>query len=66
MEITEDAAAKEVDRVDREQADFFRKNFNKKDASPYEFDMVINREYLADAEAAAEIVAKAYREKFDR
>jgi hypothetical protein len=66
LEITEDTAAKEVDRVDGEQADFFRKNFNKKDASAYEFDMVINRDYLTGAEAAAEIVVKAYHEKFDR
>lgn len=66
LEVTEDMAAKELDRVDREQRDFFRKNFNKKDASPYEFDMVINRDYLGDPDAAAEIVVKAYKEKFEQ
>ncbi|MCF8036161.1 MAG: cytidylate kinase-like family protein [Desulfobacteraceae bacterium] len=66
LEVTEDAAAREIDRVDGEQRDFFRKNFNKKDASPYEFDMVINRDYLQDAKAAAEIVTAAYTEKFGK
>ncbi|MBA2880327.1 hypothetical protein HNR65_000634 [Desulfosalsimonas propionicica] len=65
LEVTEDAAAKELDRVDREQKEFFRKNFNKKDAAAYEFDMVINRDYLESADAAAEVVATAYRQKFD-
>jgi hypothetical protein len=51
--------------VDREQRDFFKKNFNKKEASPYEFDLVINLDNLKDHDAAADIVEKAYKEKFE-
>jgi cytidylate kinase len=65
LEVTEDMAEKELDRVDREQRDFFKKNFNKKEASPYEFDLVINLDNLKDHDAAADIVEKAYKEKFE-
>ena len=37
------AARMKLDEEDKLQNDFFRKNFKKKDASPYEFDLVINR-----------------------
>ncbi len=66
MDVEASIAEKEIDRVDKEQQDFFRKNFGKKDASPYEFDMVINRDYLEDVELAAEIVARAYQGKFQK
>jgi hypothetical protein len=65
LEVTEDMAEKELDRVDREQRDFFKKNFNKKEASPYEFDLVINMDNIKDHNAAADIVEKAYKEKFE-
>jgi hypothetical protein len=35
-----------------------------KDASPYEFDLVINRDFIQDASYAAQIVETAFREKF--
>ncbi|MBW2480932.1 MAG: cytidylate kinase-like family protein, partial [Deltaproteobacteria bacterium] len=31
-----------IKRVDREQREFFKKAYGKNEASPYEFDMVIN------------------------
>jgi hypothetical protein len=36
----------------------------KRDASLYEFDTVINCDYIWDSRGAAEIVEKAFREKF--
>ena len=54
-----------VDRCDKEQKDFFKKAFGKTEASPYEFDMVINCDHIKQPQWAAEIVARAYREKFD-
>lgn len=50
--------------IDKEQDKFFKTVYDKKDASPYEFDLVINRDYITDANSAAEIVATAYEQKF--
>jgi hypothetical protein len=57
-------AEKKLDAEDKRQRDFFRKNLKKKDASPYEFDLVINRDYLTKTEWAADLVERAYRMKF--
>lgn len=64
MDISEGAAGKELEKQDKLQREFFRKSFHKKDASPYEFDLVINRDYFPESEWAAEMVEKAYRLKF--
>ncbi len=50
--------------IDAEQRNFFKTVYDKKDASPYEFDLVINRDFITDAGAAAEIVAAACKQKF--
>lgn len=52
--------------IDKEQEKFFKTVYDKKDASPYEFDLVINRDYITDANAAAKIVATAYEQKFKK
>jgi len=62
--VTEDLAARELQRLDKQQHEFFRKNFNKDAASPQEFDMVVNRDHFDSAEGAAAVVAGAYHEKF--
>lgn len=64
MKITPTEAEKELKRIDKEQRDFFVKTYGKKDASPYEFDLVINRDFIKDASGAAQIIATAFREKF--
>ena len=64
LDISETDAKKMLDREDKQQRDFFKKNFGKSDASPYEFDMVINCDYCPNPSSAAEIVAKAYQLKF--
>ena len=63
--ISGTAAEKKLVEEDKRQADFFKKNLKKKDASPYEFDLVINRDYITEAGCAAELVAQAYKLKFE-
>lgn len=62
---TRDAAmvVKEEDKLQRE---FFNKNFGKKDASPYEFDIVINCDNISKEQDIAELVLRAYELKFGK
>lgn len=53
-----------LDAIDREQREFFKKVYGKKEASPYEFDLVINTDDLSRPSWAAEVVLTAFREKF--
>ena len=64
LDLGEKEATKLLAKFDKEQRDFFKKAFGKKQASPYEFDMVINCDYITDPHGAAEIVARAYEERF--
>jgi cytidylate kinase len=64
LDIEEIEAKKLLGQIDKEQRGFFKKAFGKKDASPYEFDLIINCDYLTEPQGAAEIVAQAFREKF--
>ena len=51
-------------QIDQEQRAFFKKAFGKKDASPSEFDLVINTDFIADPDGAAEVIKCAFKEKF--
>jgi len=62
--INEHEANRKIDQIDKEQRDFFKKVFKKKDITPYEFDLVINFDYLTNPQHAAEIVATAFSKKF--
>jgi hypothetical protein len=53
-----------LNKMDKEQRDFFKKVYNRKDASAYEFDMVINFDYISQPQWAADIVTQAFRKKF--
>ena len=64
LDVEEDEAEKLLHHIDREQRAFFKKSFGKKDASPYEFDLVINSDFITEPRAAAELVAQAFKEKF--
>lgn len=55
---------KKLDGLDKDQSAFFKKVYGKKDASPYEFDMILNLDYFEEPESAARIVAEAFKEKF--
>lgn len=46
------------------QREFFRKVFKRNDASPYEFDLVINMDFIDESKWAADIVETAFRVKF--
>ena len=54
----------EWEKNDKNQQRFFKKAFGRKEASPYAFDLVINFDFIKGPAAAAEVVAKAYKEKF--
>lgn len=62
--IGQEQAEARLKQIDKEQRDFFKTVYQKKDANPYEFDLIINRDFISDAAAAAEIVACAYARKF--
>ena len=64
MNISEEEAAKEIRDLDQQQAAFFKGVYNKKDASPYEFDLVIHSDYIKEPRSAAEIILSALRGKF--
>ena len=65
LQVEEDIAAKEIEEVDKRQRDFFIKVFNKKDASPYEFDIVINCGHITQPHWVAKIILQAFKEKFE-
>ena len=64
VNISEKEVKNVIDRVDGEQRAFFRSVYGKKQASPYEFDLVINRDHMDDPERAARLIALAFKEKF--
>jgi len=64
LRVGEAEAAATLAKIDREQRAFFKKAYGKKDASPYEFDMVINCDHIDSPSLASELVARAFRKKF--
>jgi len=64
LKITKKEADGKLDNIDKEQRSFFKKVYAKKDASPYEFDMVINFDYISKPQWASDIVEKAFYTKF--
>lgn len=66
LKVTKADADKKLNEIDKEQKDFFKKVYGKKDATPYEFDLVINFDYLGNPHWAADIVETAFRAKFGK
>ena len=64
MDISEEAADKKLQDLDKEQADFNKKLTGKKKPDPEEFDLLINCDHISNPEWAADIVAAAFRCKF--
>ena len=64
FKVKEEEVEKKLDDIDREQSDFFKRVYGLREASPYEFDMIINCDYIKEPAWAAEIVARAFHEKF--
>ncbi|MBU1171904.1 MAG: cytidylate kinase-like family protein [Proteobacteria bacterium] len=65
MEVSEAEAEKRMAIIDKEQREFFKTMYNKKDAVPYEFDLVINMDYIPEPKKVANIIACAFDEKFE-
>jgi hypothetical protein len=66
MDISIEAADQKIDDFDREQGTYFKKLTGKRERPVDEFDLVINRDHIADPEWAAGIVETAFRCKFRR
>ncbi len=64
LKVEEEEVGSKLDQIDKEQRTFFKKVFKKKDAVPYEFDLVVNCDYIKDPRDAAEIVEHAFNRKF--
>ena len=64
LNVKEKEAAGKLVEIDKEQRDFFKQVYGKKDLTTDEFDMIINCDYIKEPHWAAEIVAQAFREKF--
>lgn len=64
LNVSDQEADRRIDQIDKEQRDFFKKIFKKKDIAPCEFDLIINFDYLPNADGAAEIVASAFSSRF--
>jgi len=62
--VSENAAKKELEEADKEQRRFFKKAFDKNDAPPEEFDLIINCDFLHQPEWAADVIHQAYISKF--
>ena len=64
LDVEETETEKLLHQIDQEQRAFFKKAFGKKDASPYEFDLVINSDFITEPDGAAEVIKCAFKEKF--
>jgi cytidylate kinase len=64
LNVEKKDAASKLPQLDKEQSEFFKKVFGKKAALPYEFDMVINCDYISNTQDAVEIVELAFKKKF--
>jgi cytidylate kinase len=64
LNVSEEEAESTLAQTDKEQRAFFKSVYGKKDASPYDFDMVINFDYITDPQWAVDIVALAFSQKF--
>ena len=64
MKVSEKEVQSKLYAIDREQRDFFKRVYGLNDARAYEFDLVINCDYIKEIEWAAEIVCRAYEQKF--
>lgn len=62
--VSENDAKKELENADNEQRRFFKIAFEKKDAPPEEFDLIINCDFLHQPEWAADIIHQAFISKF--
>ena len=60
LDISNTDAEKKLAELDEEQKRFFKKVFKRQDASPYEFDLVINMDFIRNPAWAVDIVHTAF------
>ena len=63
LDISWEQAESRIKTMDKEQKAFFKNVYQKDDANPDEFDLVINLRHLKDASQAVEIVTCAFEQK---
>jgi cytidylate kinase len=66
LEISEKEAAVQLEQIDKEQEEFFKKTFSKTTTESHEFDLVINFDGLTEPASAAKIIKEAFHEKFKK
>lgn len=66
MLVDEKETEKRLAVIDKEQHEFFKTVYGKKDAAPYEFDMVINLDYIPDTSDVAKFIAGVFTIKFKK
>jgi len=64
LKIGKSEAQRRLKICDVEQHEFFKSVYQKKETSPEEFDLVINRDHIKEGFQAAQIVACAFKQKF--
>lgn len=64
MDISIEAAEPKIDDLDKEQGTCFKKLTGRRESPTDQFDLLINRDHIADPEWAAEIVETSFRCKF--
>ena len=64
LDVEQNEAEKLLHNIDQEQRAFFKKVFAKKDALTYEFDLVINSDFITEPGGVAEVIKCAFKEKF--
>jgi hypothetical protein len=66
LRTTEKEAEAALDESDTDRRNFYISVYGKKEASPYEFDLVINCDHFGDPDVSAEIVERAFRGRFGK
>ena len=64
MGLDKEAARTKLNMMDIEQHEFFKTVYGKKQTTPDEFDLIINRDHLKSPFQAAKIVVCAFEQKF--
>lgn len=64
LNIGRPEAERKLEIIDIEQHEFFKTVYRKKETSPEEYDLIINRDHVKGAFQAAKIVACAFEQKF--
>ncbi len=61
LNLSQEEAARQVDRIDRERSDFVRQHFDKDPVNPHHFDVIVNAVRFSPRASAELIVEAAHR-----